>query len=92
MIRAIEEHHDHKKFETDKQFIEGREKIHDSLLEAVDMAGGSGVYFALPKLERMTAWDFLSILGINGIRFIYEPSHSEEKEGEENNDQHNEKV
>jgi len=46
-------------------------EIHESLLRAVDMAGGSTNGYSGTNLSKITALDLLTRLGPNGIRFTF---------------------
>ena len=47
-------------------------EMYDSLLDAVDEAGGSPGCYTINHLNNMTVMELISKLATNGIRFVFE--------------------
>ena len=54
-----------------EQLIYNGIEMYESLMEAVDKAGGSASNFNLEILKTMTVLELMSHLCTNGIRFVY---------------------
>lgn len=54
-----------------EQLIYNGIEMYESLMEAVDKAGGSGDSLTLESLRKMTVLELMSHLCTNGIRFVY---------------------
>jgi len=54
-----------------EQLIYNGIEMYESLMKAIDKAGGSPNHFDLESLRKMTVLELMSLLCTNGIRFVY---------------------
>lgn len=55
----------------DAQSLYNGIEMYESLIKAVNEAGGSGSSFSLESIRKMTVLELMSHLCTNGIRFVY---------------------
>lgn len=60
--------------------LKGARAMHETLLSAIDKAGGVGASFQWENLGRMSVKELLMILGNNRVRFIYRKSRAKQKQ------------